>query len=39
VLELAYKRAPFFEQLAPTVSAWYCGRFRAKDGFEACQSL
>ena len=22
-LELAYKRAPFFEQLAPTVKAWY----------------
>ena len=24
-LELAYKRAPFFEQLAPTVKAWYEG--------------
>jgi len=22
-LELAYKRAPFFDQLAPTVKAWY----------------
>ena len=30
-LELAYKRAPFFEQLAPTVRAWYeCAEKQAR---------